>query len=258
MEPVVLQVRPGFAAGHMFSWALDPAFSAPGPFYFRVQQGHTHDGPWFDLSPELQDEYLWVSEKMVAPKDPVLYFRVTLRSGTKTWASPVRTPYGDLDRREFLLVADIMRRELLAMRQMTGVPVKVFVKAVFGPACTRCRDPITGEVLNANCAQCFGTGRVPGYHGPYETWAVFSVGQRAKQMAADPPGVTEPSQHEVRTLGSPSVKKDDVLIDERQDARYYVDGVLNAAEVRRVPVIQNLVVRAIPNSSPIYELGSWT
>lgn len=257
METLCLNLVPSHAAGHIFTWTVNPAFKATEHLDFWIQWGAAQDGPWEDLSPKLTDQYLWQGDPVVMPKDPVQFYRLKMVTAgyPEPLYSPMRAPYGDLGRREFLLVAEIMRKELLQMQQLAGVPGLIWVKSVFGPGCTKCRDPITGDVLKQDCSDCFGTGRTPGYHGPYCTWLTLSPHQRNKHMQNDKTTTREQYSHQARMLGTPRVKKDDILVDVQQDKRYYVDTIQDLTEIRRIPVVQNVLINEIPSSSPVYKLG---
>jgi len=244
----------------MFTWEVSAGFTAGGPWIFYVERGITQNGPWTVLSPPLTNQYAWATtERLVAPKDPVLYFRVRMVTpDAKEYLSPVIMPYGTLDRREFLIVQEIMRKELLQMEQMAGVPITIWLKAIFGPVCDECRDFVTGDILKQDCPYCFGTGVKPGYHGPYCSWGTFSPIRRQKMMQPDQTTTQEPYSVQLRMLGVPRLKKDDVIVDSRADKRYYVDTIQNATEIRRIPVIQDIVANEIPTSSPLYKLEDST
>ena len=141
------------------------------------------------------------------------------------------------------------------MQGMSGVCGLIWVKSIFGAKCTECTDFVGGNPTNSNCSTCFGTGRVPGYHGPYPTWLTFSPAQRKKHLPNDKKGVHEDYTFTVRMVGTPRVKKDDILVDIATDKRYYVDTIVNVAEMRRIPIVQQIVANEIPVSSPLYRLG---
>ena len=251
-----LTITPDYADGFSFAWEVDRAYSGTAVPVFTVQRGETHDGPWEDISPELSGVYAWSSTgKFVAPKDPVLYFRVRMVAGARTYSSSVIQPYGVLNKREFLLIRNIRRQELLQMRQMTGVQGCFYSKAIFGPVCTQCTDLVGGGSFSTSCSDCFGTGYTPGYHGPYCCWFVPSPAQRQKGMPGGP-NVREDYSFQFRMLGTPPLKKDDIIVDAVQAKLYYVDAIVNVAEIRRVPIVQNVTVHEIPTSSPLYRLGS--
>jgi len=257
MNPFTLiDISPSYSLGFGFEWEVDPAFDAAGPWVFHVQEGPTQEGPWEDLSPALESTYAWSEGvQRLAPKDPVLYFRIRLTAGGKEYYSHVVSPYGDLARREFLIVRDIIRQELLQQRQMTGTQSVIWRKAIFGPKCTNCTDFVTGEPTTSSCPYCYGTGHVPGYHGPYPLWVTFSTDNRRKHMTDnDGTEVKEPYSNVGRVVGTMRLKKDDIIVDTASDRRYFVDDIRNAAEVRRYPVVQLATLNQIASTHPVYKL----
>lgn len=257
MDPIErVQVTPNYARGFTFEWIVAQEFSDPAPWFFWVEQGQTQDGPWSEFSPKIVQQYMYQQPTgMLVPKDPVLYFRIRMQTPIATYYSGVRTPYGDLNRRDFLQAREIMRLEVVQAEKKAGILGQIWMKSVFGPVCTACTDPITGTVVNPDCKQCWGTGRQPGYHGPYNCWMVFTARQRDKHMKPDDMGPHEDYVFTVRMIGAPLLKKDDVLVDPNSDRRYYVNGVTNVMELRRVPLIQQIEAREAPTSEQIYRLG---
>jgi len=253
-----LSIAPDYASGFSFSWEVSPSFSGPGPWTFVVQRGETEEGPWEDVSPVLSGVSAWSdSGRFVVPKDPVLYYRVEMTAGSSRYTSSVVQPYGVVNKREFLLIRNMRRQELLQMKQMTGVPGCYYSKAIFGPKCETCTDFVNGDSFSTDCEDCFGTGKTPGYHGPYCCWFKPSVSQRDKGMKNNR-DVSENYGFTFRFLGTPPLKKDDVIVDSTQGKAYYVGAVQSVAEMRRVPIVQLAGVREIPTSSPLYRLGQQT
>ena len=251
-----IEVFPSYARGFTFTWAVAPEFAVPGPWSFWVQSGATDHGPWTDMSPELLDQFAWQYEgEMLVPKDQVLFFRVKMVATGTEYVSSIRTPYGDLSRRDFLQAREIMRNEAVQAKQKTGILGQLWSKSIFGKPCPACTDPITHDVINPDCEVCDGTGIIGGYHGPYSAWMTFSPAQRNKQMKPDGMGIGEDYVFQVRMIGCIHVKKDDVLVDPRTDKRYYVNSVSNIMELRRVPLIQMVEAREAPTSEQIYKLG---
>jgi len=249
-------IEPDYAGGFSFAWEVDPTLSDSGPWVSIVQRADTEEGPWEDISPALTGLYAWSDTgKLVIAKDPVLYFRVVMTTGSgSTYTSRVIQPYGQLGRREFLIVRNMRRQELLQMRQMTGVPGCYYSKAIFGPKCEACTDFVNGDSFSTDCDDCFGTGKTPGYHGPYCCWFKPSVSQRDKGMKNNR-DVSENYGFSFRMLGTPPLKKDDIVVDSTQGKAYYIGVVQSAAELRRVPIVQVVEAREIPTSSPLYKLS---
>ncbi len=252
-----VQVLPSYLKGFTFLWTISPGFSDQFPWKFRVELGHTNAGPWEDISGELENTYAWVEperRRIQATKDPHLFFRITLSTVSDSYVSQVKTPYGDLNRREYLIVQDIMRQVQLEQSHIAGVPVKLWSKAGWGAPCQECRDPISGAVTDADCEECFGTGRRPAYHGPYEVCATFTPQRRDKRQKKD--GPAQIYTRGVRMVGFPTMKDDDIIVDSADDKRYIIDGVEHQTEIRKIPVVQSATAHLLPTSDAAYRLGA--
>ena len=258
-DPITrVRILPSYAKGFTFLWDISQSFSDPGPWTFTVEEGPGHEGPWTIISPVLTNTYAWseVNKKRIVNKDLILFFRVIMSTSKGTYVSHVRTPYGDLDRRDYLIVREIMRREVLQQSTLAGIQALLWTRALWGPKCTECTDPFTGSIVNTNCGKCLGTGRIPPYHGPYPIWTTFSPTKRNTENKPDGTGTVQLYTWDIRMVGFPYAKDNDIVIDIAADKRYVVDGMANLTEIRRVPVVQVLHAKELPTSDPAYMLGS--
>lgn len=253
-----LEVFPAYASGFEFAWSISPGFNEPAPWTFTIFEGHTPAGPWEDISGPLTSVRRWNDEtKRIVPKSDTLWFMCRLVSGANTWDSHAVAPYSALNRREFLLGRDIMRREVLHAKTLAGVQVLVYVVSTSGPKCPECLDPITGQVRDPHCPVCGGTGRAEAYLGPYRAWALITPKQRTTQHS-EAGGTEEPTQFELRMIGTLPLKKNDVIADPGTGRMFYVDAAQNVAELRRVPLVQTVAVLEAPVSDPAYNLEPHT
>ena len=251
-------VLPSYAQGFAFVWEISHGFEDPLPWKFKVEQAQDPDGPWEALSPELINQFAWADmKKRIVSKDLVLFFRVLLNTPEGDYISELKHPYGDFfDRREYLIVRDIMRREVLQQRTLAGVEAQLYIKSASGAKCPHCLDPFTGNISSSDCAYCLGTGRLPPYHGPYPIWATFSVRRRNTELKPDGTGLHQVYSHDIRMVGFPFVKDKDIVIDTAADKRYIVDAVNHETEIRRIPVVQTLHSMELPTSDPRYKIGT--
>ena len=252
----VFRIAPGYVRGFVYAWELSGGFNDPAPWKFTVQRGPSDDGPWEDISPELVNVIAWHEDgnKNLGGKSNVLYFRVRLRTSRGVYYSHVMQPYGDLNRREFLLAREIMRREAMRAKILSGVECDVYIRSEFGPKCTRCIHPVTGEVRDSKCPLCFGTGRYPAYFGPQRMMLSFST-DAAHRKDNSNDGTHESRAFEAIAIGNPVLKKGDVIIDVHQDKRYVIGVASIISEVRRVPCLQNVSFEEAPVSDPVYKIG---
>lgn len=251
------RILPGYATGFTFQWAVTQSLTDPLPWRFIVDEGPSQTGPWTAISPVLTNIYTWFDGKSrTVNKDPVLFFRVRMQTPKAEYTSFIRQPYSDVNRREFLIIQDIMRRELLQQQDMAAVQCKLWTRATFGPKCPYCKDPVTGEVSSSNCKYCLGVGRLPPYFGPYDVWTTISPTQRNTELKPDGGGLAQPYTWMLRLIGVVLVKDNDIFVDVTSDKRYSVDGVNNELEIRQFPVIQIAHARELPVGDPAYRLGT--
>lgn len=250
------RIAPSYAGGFSYAWEMSGGFNDPTPWEFTVQLGDTDDGPWKDISPKLINVVAWKDDggKHLVGKSNVLYFRVVLRTPRGTYSSHVMQPYGDIGRRDFLLAREIIRREALRARVLAGVECDVYIRSTFGPKCTYCIDPVTGDVRNSNCPKCFGTGRYPAYFGPHRMMLSFSA-DAAHHKTNTNDGTHETRTFEAIAIGNPVLKHGDVIIDRGQDKRYIIGVAGIISEVRRIPCLQRLGFDEAPLSDPVYRIG---
>lgn len=251
-----LKILPRYGGGAIYMWTTDPALEVPGPYTFVVEEAPAASGPWTAISPPLVNKYHWVYDSpRLAGKEPVLYYRVKMTASSKTWISDYVLAYGELSKREWLIAKEIIRKETLTARKFEGVEGQVYQAITFGPRCTACLDPITGNVRSGKCSTCFGTGRSPAYSGPIPVWIKASITQAVTHMSEGGSGTKQPAQFQLRVIGAPPLKTNDLIIDKNADRRYYVEGANYSAEVRRIPVVQTVQANEAPKTDIAYKVG---
>lgn len=249
-----LDIFPSYDSGFLFTWEVSGDFNLAPPWTFHVEQAPSPSGDWIDISGSVVDRFHFKEHgRNLINKSAVLYFRVVLEADGRKYFSSVLQPYGDVGKRDFLIGREVMRKEVLHMKGMAGVACSLYSVATFGPPCPFCKDPITGDIRDADCKKCFGTGRLNPYNGPYDTWMSFSADQNhAKQD--DGLGTMEQKVFQVRFVANPVAKKNDVIVDRGSDKRYYVNQASVIAEIRRIPLVQQLTISEAPVSDKAYKL----
>jgi len=250
------RISPNYLGGFLYSWEIDGGFNDPAPWLFSVYLGDTAEGPWHQISPELVNVIAWRDNggKNLYGKSNTLYFRAGLRTSRGRYFSHPVQPYGDLSRREYLLAREIIRRESLRARVLAGVECDLYIRSTFGPKCTFCIDPVTGDVRDSHCRKCLGTGRYPAYFGPHRMMLSFSP-DTAHRKDNSNDGTHETRTFEAMAIGNPVMKKGDVIVDISQDKRYVIGVASVVSEVRRVACLQRIGFEEAPLSDPIYRLG---
>ena len=249
------RIYPNYAWGFVFAWDVSGDFNDSGPWVFSVEEGPSPKGPWKCISPRIKNAVMWKEpERIGMGKANVLYFRLVLETPEGRYFSPPVQPYGTLSFREFMIAKNIMRREMIQARQMGGVECDVWLLSTFGPICTHCLDPVTGEVRDDHCPYCLGTGRDPGYYGPFHMMFRFSP-DASHDKDNSQVGTHETKAFQATTTGNPALKTGDVIVDRRTDKRYHIARVAVTAEIRRVPCLQQVTFEEAPLSDVIHQLG---
>jgi len=251
------EVFPGYYGGFSFLWEVDPNTKLKLPWSFQVEESETGIDDFEDISPAVVNAFAWQEPKPRKKfnKDRNLFFRVKMTSESGVCYSQARTATGDLPLKEYLYAREIMRKELLQMRNMAAVGVSFWRKMQTGMSCKNCLDPITQEIIDPDCPVCNGTKFLGGYHGPYYGFATFSVTRVHKKHAEDGAGVDDDRMHQVRMIGHPAMIRDDVIVDIAGDRRYIVDEVASELELRRIPIIQILQVHEAERCDIVHKLG---
>lgn len=250
-----LEILPYHGQGFIFRWALNDSFSAKTPYEFRVQMAPTPSGPWANISGPIIDCTYWADVRKPVGKTTSRNYRVTLKDGNgRLYASEPKLPCTDLDLREFLIAREILRKEELNARRFAGILGQVWLEGEYGPLCTECLDPITHQVRNSHCPVCHGTGRLKSHYGPFELWLQFSTKQGHGAQHDDAGGTKDDKPFSVRAVGTPRLKKNDVLRDPGDGKMYYVSSVTNVAEIRRIPIVQQLLVSEAATTDQCYDL----
>lgn len=258
-NPVIkFDVLPDYHGGFAYEWEISSSFGASEPWVFSIEESEHPEGGWEGIVSGLENVFAYEeTEKRMYPKARGLYFRLKLEADGGTWYSDPITPYGSFhDKREWLQAREIMRNENVQAAQKTGVRIDIYRKAIVGPKCTYCTDPVTGHVERSDCDYCYGTGTIPGYYGAYRKWGTFTPAQTDTTMRGDSTGPATQYRHSLRTTGSLLLKPDDVVVDNATDKRYYVHDVRNLMEIRRIPIVMRATVAEAPVSDQIYRLES--
>lgn len=106
-----------------------------------------------------------------------------------------------------------------------GERVKVFIRKTSGPPCYCGRDPRTQEYSHrpdSACEECFGTGFIGGYEGPYDM--IIAPDDNERAIKQTPTGRTQEHSQEVWTGPSPLLTQRDFIVKQTNE-RYSVGPV---------------------------------
>ena len=240
-------------------WQLEPLFNDPGPRVFQLQVGNTglRDATdWRDVGTPVTDGYMAFDDAWRNfSSDLLVHYRVTLTTDKDIYVSQPVNCFGELGERDWVLSREVIRKEQLRHKYVSvdGYLLKPYR---FGRPCKRCRDELTGEVLDSNCPVCNGTSFEVGYHPPLPLQCWDLSNQTISEHQDDQLKGTTRENAEVtaRVIGFPTINRNDIWVNGRSDERWLVHEIAIVAGIRGVPLVYNIKLGLIPFSSSIYAI----
>ena len=238
-------------------WQLEPTFNDPGQRVFQLQVGNTpllDANDWRNVGAPVLDGYTASDDTWRNfAGDLLTHYRVTLTTDKDIYVSQAVGCFGELPERDWVLAREVVRKERLRHRYVSvdGYLLKPYR---FGRPCTRCRDPLTGEVLDSNCPICNGTSFEVGYHPPLplQCWDL-SLQRISEHQDSQLKGTTrENAEVTARVIGFPAINRNDIWVNGHSDERWLVHDIQVAAAMRGVPLVYNLTLGLLPFSNPVY------
>jgi len=241
------------------AWELLDTFTDPGPLTFQLQVGRTANNDaddWEDVGLPVTDQYFALdAEQRVWGKLNFTHYRVLVTSSLGSYLSAPVFGMGVLDRRMWRIAREKARVKLKNYKKgEAGRRGFLLKRRWVGQDCPTCLDPITKDVRNPDCPDCYGTGKKCGYYYPMScVWAEVSPRTRRTQLDGGQfRGTIDDIVVQARMLMTELMGENDVWVADVTDDRYYVHEIQHTDEVRGVPIEAMVTLRPIPFSSSIY------
>lgn len=228
-------------------WDLADTMTDVLDFTFQVLRSEAPMGPWEELSPELEDRYMFVDNRVKVGNIYRKWFyllRVKHKETGNTFdfGPEQKEPVPDL-------VAEELRRHLgLLFSEFNGRRCWVLPARTMGQRCSECWNPKLQKRTISGCRTCYDTGFIRGYHHPIEAWVQFDP--TAKNEQASTQGRLQQTSTTARMGAFPPVKPDDLVI-EGENKRWVVRTV-DETEQGRAPILQNLGLHLLPTTDIEY------
>ena len=241
--------------GTQVSWKLHSGFNPGSPSTFTLQFSHSGmDGDWEDVVSGVDVCTLTDAvRRLFGGLDMLASYRVKLTDpNNNVFYSADTEVVGKANRHDFLIGRDIFRKELTRLQKYVGKKGWLFKAKRFGTVCVACVDQDTQDVTNSDCAICYGTGIVGGYHTPTEFW--FELGLQAGSISMDPNhGTAEHVLTNSRAVAAPGLDDYDLWVRDDTDERYFVRDASAIAFLARPLVIVAKLYKS-PMDNVIYAL----
>lgn len=244
-----LRVRSLDVDFHEISWELGSTTEDIFDYTFQLFRSEGPEGPYEALTPEMEDQYLFVDRTIRHGHSyREYYYRARVRHKASNETQDFGPAYHSGAEPD-LWAQEVRKHINLLMREFAGRRCWVFPVRTFGQRC-ECWDPILQKRTKSNCLTCFDTGFVRGYMTPIEAWTQIDPNPKAEQNTS-----VGPIQQEVTTARSgywPPLKPRDLII-EGENKRWRVSQVTHTQKSRAV-LHQELQIFQLPKSDIEYKL----
>jgi len=243
------------------TWEVDRAFGERGPYRYQLQcsqSGGANATDWIDVGPPVQDAvYLIDPERRLWGVSSTLHYRIILNTADgHAYTSPSANVYGMLNKEQWLIVREVYRKESLMLRRFTGVKGYLLKAKRYGTPCT-CVDPVSYEIENSSCPDCYGTGILGGYETPIPYSLVDTGNESFKERVAYNENlgtIGDAVNIKGRALAFLPLVHRDAWIAEGSDRRYYIHRVAAISARLGVPIVYDVELRFAARSDVLYTL----
>jgi len=240
--------------GARITWEVREDLLDPLPWDFQLQVNQDGGGTWSNVGSSVRNTYYALDDSQRQhAKSLRTAYRVVLTTPWETYTSENAQVLGNLSKRQWLQARAIIRRQLLTPRGLDRLPGYLMKRKLYGTACTEtgCVDPITGGILNSDCAVCHGTGKVDGYWKATEN-TMYDLTPEGNDTKRSEKGTVNDVTLAGSFVGVPMLHRNDVWIDANSDRRYVIGQVQTLAELGRVPIIVRAELRLAEFGDIIY------
>ena len=243
------------------SWDLDSTFSDPGPykFYLEVSQNDAarEDEDYIRVNPDQP-----AVDKMGIVLDETLrrysfdnnsVYRVVLETDRNTYKSDPEKPNGNLPPNMVSVYREVLRKESLQFSpRLGGVQGRLFKRRTYGEKCVEAVDKNTGQVVDYNNSECFGTEFIGGYFPGIEYPLMYSSAENYSSEITQM-GTQEPHSIQARALVYPIPSSKDVWYEHGTGRAFYIDSVAVTSKFNAKPVSLKIEMKMAAPTDVIYD-----
>jgi hypothetical protein len=231
------------------SWSIGTTLEDIFDYTFKLVRSEGQEGPWDSISPEMEDQYLFVDNAIARGHNyRNLFYKVIVTqkvTGDKKEFGPVL-----LQPEPDLIAVELRRHMNLLFREFAGRRCWVLPVRTFGQRCS-CYNHTLQKRTKSGCLECLETSFSRGYFRPIETWVQIDPTGSEEQNAGV--GPLQQENTTARLSFYPHLKPRDILI-EGENIRWRVVSV-SATEQLRSPVRQEVQIHRIPTSDIEYRIS---
>ena len=246
--------------GTRVMWDLVYEFVDPMPYTFQLQASQTASlsaDDWVNIGTEVHNVFFaFDGDQYNYGRTNWTHYRVKLETSLGIYFSEPTGALGTLDRRSWRIAKEILRQELVRMKQHAGQKGLLLKRRVTGEDCPTCLDYQTKEVKDPQCPDCWGTGKKCGYFFPIDcVWAdIDPKAYRIHRDGGQGRGTINDVIVKARMANTWMLSEDDIWVNMVTDDRYYIHRVQNVAERRGVALAASVEMRPAPVTDVAYDI----
>lgn len=244
-----------YAIGHTVQWTLDAAFKEDEPYQFTLEASETPNFEELIFSNPVGQAFYAKDNFMRKQSFHQSYiYRVKLEtdSGNRYYSANVNHDTSSMDKRKYLLAAEMTRKELVDM-SFTGRPGWLLKRKGYGQTASQEKDPISGVVMTDNYID-YGTGLVGGYHEPIKITYAKSAEDTQEGLSQEGYGGKQTKRIGIRMVGFPLVEKHDILVTAEDERFLFMKIVSKHFPGTNVILRQNCDLTRIASTDSVYKI----
>tara|TARA_Y100000592_G_C5466747_1_gene317165 strand:- start:505 stop:1362 length:858 start_codon:yes stop_codon:yes gene_type:complete len=242
------------------TWELDSTFTDPGPYEFYLEVS-------LNEAAREDDDYTRVNSEPAVDKmgivldetirrysfDNKAVYRVVLETPRGTYTSDPEKPNGNVTKQAFNIYKEILRKESLRLSPKFGASQgTLFKRRTYGEKCAGAIDKNTGQVVDYNNKECFGTeflgGYFPGIDYPLLYLTPENYTSEISQM-----GTQERHAIKARSLVYPMPTSKDVWYEHGTGRAFYIDSVVVTSKFNSKPISLTIEMNLASPTDIIYD-----
>jgi len=241
-------------------WEISTQFNVAAPHIFQLQASYAGTPSaldWVDVGAPATNAYYLEDDTTREHTGKMLltHYRIVLTAGGKKYVSNPQGIYGWMDKKDWNIAREIIRKERLRMGKVSraGYLLRRFRYGSINPTNT---DSLTNGVTDSGDLSSWGTAYKVGYHPPVHLAADIAGDNVTEFRGGANIAVNDsrPTEVSARVIGFPMVSKEDVWVDAYTDERWAIHDVSKTTNMRGVPLVNTLKMRLLPHSDVIYKI----
>jgi hypothetical protein len=252
-------VTPARVGGTRVQWSLGSKIRDEEPYLYFLEVGNAgvaDPHAWKTVATETDTCCLIDSKRRLAGAQSFTHYRLKLETAEGIYYSRPLHTFGKLNYADWRLYESIIRAEGIQLASRDGTRGTLLKRKISGIKCKRCRDFGTGEVKDAMCKLCYGTGWVGGYYTPIHCFFI-NINPSGSTITKDvnTQGPVAETYVTGRAIAVPILTSGDVWVNGESSERFLITGLKHLVEVKGIPTVYQIGMDRLPFSDVVYSFS---